>query len=266
MMDWIYNHPPGLVGFLAAVGLSSVTCAGILFFRPLVRRWVHSRRPANEMVNAALNSFAVIYGILIGLIAVAVYQNYGAMGDLVSKEAASLSTLYRDVSGFPEPIRGRLQERLRAYATEVVDVSWPLLKKGIEPKGETARITAFYNELMAFNPTDKRQELLFLETLRELNALSENRRARINNIATAIPPMLWWVVLVGGAFHVVLIWLFDMEKRVHIMLGGMLSAYIGLVTAFIAVMDRPFQGEFNQGPTAIQDVIDTLMSKPGGQR
>ncbi len=266
MIDWIYDYPPGWVGFLAATGLSSVTCVGILFFRPLVRRWVHSRRPANEMVVAALNSFAVIYGILIGLIAVEVYQNYSAMGDIVSKEAASLSTLYREASVFPEPIRDNLQDRLRAYAKEVVEVSWPLQKKGIEPKTETARITAFYNELMTFNPADKREELLFLETLRELTALSENRRARINNITTAIPPMLWWVVLVGGAFHVMLIWLFDMEKHVHIVLGGMLSAYIGLVTAFIAVMDRPFQSAFNQGPSAIEDVTVTLMSKPGDQR
>lgn len=265
MVEMIYAYPPGWVGFVAATGLAFITCVGIIFFRPLVRRWLHAQRPANEMVVAALNSFAVIYGILIGLIAVEVYQNYSAMGDLVSKEASSLSALYRDASAFPAPIRGRLQDRLRAYAKEVVEVSWPLQKKGIEPSGEMARVTAFYNELMTFTPTDKRQELLFLETLRELTTLSENRRARLNNMATAIPAMLWWVVLVGGAFHVVLIWLFDMEEHVHIILGGMLSAYIGLVTAFIAVMDRPFQGAFNQGPTAIEDVVKSLMTQRDAQ-
>ncbi|WP_363349250.1 hypothetical protein [Methylocystis echinoides] len=43
-------------------------------------------------------------------------------------------------------------------------------------------------------------------------------------------------------------------------------AYIGLVTAFIAVMDRPFRGEFNKGPTAIVDVLNNVMSNPSAHK
>lgn len=265
MFKWIHDYPPGWVGFLAAVGLAAVTCWGIVLFRPLVRRWLHSERPANEMVNAALSSFAVIYGILVGLIAVEVYQNYNLMDDIMSKEASSLSALYRASAVFPQPFRGALQERLREYAEEVVNVSWPQLRAGVKPKGESRRVAALYDELSRFTPADRRQEILYAETLREFTALTENRRMRLNNFMTAIPSMLWWVVLVGGACHVALIWLFDMEKHVHLILGGMLSAYIGLVTAFIGVMDHPFQGAFNTGPGPISDVMNTLMERTPGE-
>jgi hypothetical protein len=255
MFDWIYDYPPGWIAGGLASSLAIVTWAGILIFRPRVHRWLHAARPANEMVVAALNSFAVVYGILIGLIAVEVYQNYSTMGDIVSKEASSLSALYRDITGFPQPLRAGLEEKLSAYAREVVETSWPLQRRGIVPRGETTRLAAFYDELLTFDPKEKRHELLFAETLKEFNALAEHRRTRLNNIDTGIPPILWWVVLIGGAFHIVLVWLFDMEKHIHLILGGMLSAYIGLVTAFIAVMDRPFRGEIGDGPAAIEDVL-----------
>jgi hypothetical protein len=258
MFDWIYDYPPAWISVAVAGLLAFVTCAGILLFRPTVHSWLHAARPANEMVVAALNSFAVIYGILIGLIAVEVYQNYSAMEDIVSKEASSLSALFRDVSGFPEPLRTGLEDKLRAYAREVVDVSWPQQRRGSIPQGEAKRLTGFYVQLMTFEPQDKRHEILFAETLKEFNALIEHRRMRLDNVETGIPAILWWVVLIGGAFHIVLIWLFDMEKHIHLLLGGMLSAYIGLVTAFIAVMDRPFRSEVGDGPAAIQNVLRSI--------
>lgn len=261
MFDWIYDYPPSLIAAIFAAAALIVTCAGIFVFRPIVRRWLHRVQPANELVGAALNSFAVLYGILVGLIAVEVYQDYSSMGDQVSKEASSLSALYRDVSGFPQPHRADLQEKLRAYAREVVEVSWARQRRGLRPSGESARVTEFYNRLLAFAPANKREEILYAETLRELNALLENRRMRLNSVNSGIPSILWWVVLIGGAFHIVLIWLFDMERHMHLILGGMLSSYIGLVTAFIAVMDRPFRGEVSEGPAAIQDVLESLMKR-----
>jgi hypothetical protein len=258
MFDWIYDYPPGWIAGAFALFLAIVTWAGILLFRPKVHRWLHAERPANEMVIAALNSFAVVYGILIGLIAVEVYQNYNSMGDIVSKEAMSLSALYRDVSGFPQPLRAQLEEKLRAYIREVVEVSWPQQRRGIAPTGESDRLTDFYDQLLSVDPKEKRHELLFAQTLREFNALAESRRARLSNVDAGIPSILWWVVLIGGAFHIVLVWLFDMEKHIHLILGGMLSAYIGLVIAFIAVMDRPFRGEIGGGPSAIAGLLNSI--------
>jgi hypothetical protein len=50
----------------------------------------------------------VFYGVTLALIAVSAYQGFAAANQTVGREAAALGTLYRDVSSYPEPIRGEL--------------------------------------------------------------------------------------------------------------------------------------------------------------
>jgi hypothetical protein len=38
----------------------------------------------------------LLFGLLLGLVAVATYQNYSNVGHIVDKEASSLAALYRD--------------------------------------------------------------------------------------------------------------------------------------------------------------------------
>ena len=57
----------------------------------------------------------------------------------------------------------------------------------------------------------------------------------------------------------VLIAMLDMEIRVHLIFGGALSLFLGLVIFLIAAMDNPFRGEVSIGPEAFQTVYDTLM-------
>jgi hypothetical protein len=85
------------------------------------------------MVGFALSSFSVLYGLLVGLLAVAAYQNFSSVADIVDKEASSLGALYRDLEGYPEPTKGRLQDELRDYTRNVIDKSWPLQRLGIVP-------------------------------------------------------------------------------------------------------------------------------------
>ena len=45
------------------------------------------------MVGDALTNFFVLFGILLGLLAVVTYQNYAIVGDIIDKKASSLSAL-----------------------------------------------------------------------------------------------------------------------------------------------------------------------------
>ena len=45
-----------------------------------------------------LSSFGVLYGILLGLTAVAAYQNWSQMDTNVTKEASTLISLFQSVS------------------------------------------------------------------------------------------------------------------------------------------------------------------------
>jgi len=259
MFYWIYDYPTAYVGASFAVVFVGFTWLGLFLFRPLVRPWLHAQRSANDMVGFTLASFSVLYGILLGLLAVEAYQNYNSANDIVSKEAASLAALYADLDGYPEPLRDQLRSGLRNYAEEVLERSWPLQRRGLAPTGEGPPIRAFFRTMISFNPKEKREEIIHAEALRQFNVLIEQRRARLDNVDTGIPAILWGVVALGALFHVVLIWMLDMEAHVHVLLSGLLAAFIGVVIFAVAAMDNPFRGDVSGGPEAIRTVYLNVM-------
>jgi hypothetical protein len=254
----IYDYPTLYMGALFAFVFVGTTWAGIVLLRRRVRSWIHTERRANDLIGFTLSSFSVLYGLLLGLLAVAAYQNFSSVSDTVTKEASSLAALYRDLDGYPEPIRGRLQDKLRGYTRHVIEVSWPQQQRGIVPT-PWSQITSFFDELLTFNPTNKREEIIYAETLRQFNTFVELRRARLASVTTGIPAVLWWVVALGALINIGLIWMLDMEVHVHLLLGGALSLFLGIVIFLIAAMDNPFRGDVSVGPDAFQLVYDTLM-------
>ena len=259
MFYWIYDYPTSLIGALFAVAFVGVTWAGIFALRPVVRSWFHGERGANDMVGFAFSSFSVLYGLLLGLLAVAAYQNFSSVSDVVTKEASSLASLYRDLQGYPEPVRSDLRAKLAEYTRYVIEDAWPEQRKGVIPEGGTERVTAFFDDFIAFNPQNAREGIVHAEAFRQFNVYNELRRERLANVTTGIPAVLWWVVGIGAVLTIAFVWLLDMEIHVHLILGGILSLFLGIVIFLIAAMDNPFRGEVSVGPDAFQLVYDSLM-------
>jgi len=256
---WIYDYPSLCMGALFAFVFVAATCLIIVSFRPFLRPWIHRERHANDMVGFAFSGFSMLYGILVGLLAVAAYQNFSAVDDIVTNEASSLEALYRDLRAYPQPMRGRLQDELRDYTRYVIDQSWPEQKKGILPTEESQRVSEFIAGLMAFKPSDKSEEITHAETLRQLNNFVQLRRVRLANVTRGIPAVLWWVVALGALIYILLIAMLDMELHVHLILGSTISVFLGVVIFLIATMDNPFRGEVSLGSGEFQAVYDTTI-------
>ena len=207
--------------------------------------------------------FSCFSGFCSDFVAIATYQNYSNVTDTVDKEASSIAALDRDFNGFPPPVRGQLQDRLREYARFTIEDGWPQQRKGIVPTGGTERIASLFQVLLAFEPAKKSEELFQAEALREFNHLMELRRMRLANVLLGLPPVLWWVVAFGALMSVALIWLQDMEIHVHLILGGILASILAAVIFLIAMLDNRFRGGVGVGPDSIALVYETLM-KPDG--
>lgn len=260
MLYWIYDYPAWAIGLLFATVFVAVAWIGTFVARKTVHAWVHREPRANEMIGFALSSFFVLYGLLLGLLAVAAYQNFSAVNDIVDKEASSLAALDRDFSSYPEPIRGRLLDQLREYTRYTIEDGWPQQRAGIVPKGGSERITSLSKVLFAFEPVTKGDEIKHAEALRQFNHLIEMRRSRLANVTTGLPPVLWWVLALGSLLSIMLIWLLDMEIHVHLILGGALAAFLGIVIFLIAELDNPFRGDLSVGPDPIVLVYESLMT------
>src|SRR5215472_1193925 len=259
MMYWIYDYPSWFIGLLFCVTFVAFTWMGIFLTRVTVHSWLHQEKRANEMVGLALSSFFVLFGLLLGLVAVATYQNYSNVSDIVDNEASSLAALYREISSLPEPSRGQLQQRLREYTRYTIEEGWAQQRKGIVPKGEVVRSGLLIRSLLDFEPSNEREKTIYADALRQSDHRNELSRARLSNVTTGLPAVLWWVVAFGAAINIVLIWLQDMEVHVHLILGAALASILGLVIFLIAELDNPFRGEVSIGPDAIARVYEDVM-------
>ena len=259
MMYWIYDYPGWVIGLLFCATLVAFTWIGIFLTRATVHSWLHREKRANEMVGLALSSYFVLFGLLLGLLAVATYQNYSNVDDIVTNEASSLAALYREISSLPQPIRSELQQRLREYTRYTIEEGWAQQRKGIVPKGEVVRSGLLIRSLLDFEPSNDKEKLIYEDALRQSDHRNELSRARLSNVTTGLPTVLWWVVVAGAAINIVLIWMQDMEVHVHMILGAALASILGLVIFLIAELDNPFRGEISIGPDAIARVYEDVM-------
>jgi hypothetical protein len=253
MFLWIYDHPTWQMACLFAVFFGACAVAGTMFFRRYTHAWLHREKRANELLGVALGSFSVLYGLLLGLLAVASYQNFANTEDLETKEASSLTAAYRDCTGLPDPQRSQLQDDLRRYTRETIDGDWPLQRKGVVPSHSTRLFARFFTDLQAFSPTTLRESSLYAEALRQANTLSGLRRERLVTIKRGLPNIMWLIVLVGALTNTALLWMLNMERHVHIV-------FLGMVIFLIAAMDFPYRGEVSISPEAFEQVYATVMS------
>ena len=261
MFYWIYDIPTWQLGALFALLFVGITWVGTLFISPILKLWFRSQEGLNDLVGYALGAFGVFYGLLLGLLAVATYQNAANVDDNVAREAASLGALYRDVSSYPQPIRADLQKRLQDYTRFVIDKAWPAQRRGEVPQGSVQMMDEFQQVLTQFEPATKGQEIVHAETLRQFNDMILLRRLRINAIHAGIPGVMWYVVAVGAVINTLLILSFRMRFDIHVVIGGMLSFFVGVVIFMIAAMDNPFRGEVSVGPDAFELIYTSLMKR-----
>src|SRR4051794_22732335 len=119
---------PGIILSLAVVSL-----IGLLLVRRFGLPRLRVREADSEFSGAVVPPIMVFYRLALALIAVNVWQTYNDVSKTVSLEAISFGALYRDVSGYPEPIRNKLQGEVRGYVDQIIHGAWPLMRKGQVP-------------------------------------------------------------------------------------------------------------------------------------
>ena len=261
MFYWIYDVPSTTLALMITGAFVGFSWVGAVLIRPILRAFLRKRADINDLIGYMLSCFGVFYGLLLGLLAVAAYQNFSNVETIVSKEASTLSALSRDVSAYPEPDRTNLIWLLRDYTRYVVHYAWPSQQKGIVPQEGNTRMIAFHEQLIRFEPQSASQEILHAEALRQFNNYLEARRMRLFSVTTSIPGVMWAVVLVGALMNIALIWMFDMKLTNHLFLGGILSAFMGLMIFLIASLDNPFRGELSISPAPFEDILTHLMEE-----
>ena len=202
------------------------------------------------------NAIAVAYAMILAFVAVAIWQNYNTVDDTVSAEANTLHNVYRNLDGYPEPIRSESKGQIRTYVRKVVKEEWSKLAKGEENQEANHLITRISEHLLTFNPRNNKELVLHQEVIKELSAYRTLRHTRIRGAVPNIGGAMW-ITLIGGTFVFILyLCFFDMPSLFHhVFMVGALATLIGLVFFLLAVYNYPFTEPGAISPDAFTSLL-----------
>jgi hypothetical protein len=257
---WIYDLPNWLLCALIVAIFVGLALAGLFISRPFVGWLVGRSSKHNDVVSFFFASLGVFYGLALGLIAVATWENYTEIDGVVSTEAAAAVSLYRDLDGYPQPLRGTVETMMREYTRVVIEKEWPAHKEGVALEDGDALLESLENEVMNFEPTKEREKIVHAEVLRSLDTMLEQRRLRLQAVSTGLPAALWSVVLIGALLNGLLTYLFWFENLwLHAILDAILAIFIALLIFLTAAMDNPFRGQFSVSSDAFKTILEKVM-------
>src|SRR5262249_18507440 len=148
----------------------------------------------NDIVSFFFAGIGVFYGLAMGLIAVATWEDFSDVDGLISKEAAALAGLYRDLGADPPPFPREGEPRLRDYTKLIVEKAWPAHQRGEAPEEGTIALDDLKDQLLTFEPKTERDKISHAQVLQSLDGVIANQRLRLESVGTGLPTALWAVL------------------------------------------------------------------------
>jgi protein-S-isoprenylcysteine O-methyltransferase Ste14 len=242
----------GLLLLLLFVGTS---VGGLILVQRLVP--IERREAHNDVAGFIYAVLGVAYAVLLGLMVIAVWDDYKDAQSAATEEANELAAIFWIAHGLPEPQAGRIQELTHEYASVVVHEEWPLMAKGRSSPRAWQILDELRASVEALHPTTDTQLVLYDNEIQRLHDLGDARRARLLQVHEGLPTILWVVLLIGGVVEVGFTYLFGLRSTtVHVLMVAALAMIIGLVLFTIGALEFPFKGDVRVTPEAFESVLD----------
>ena len=93
---WIYDLPNWLLCSLIVASTVGLSLAGLFISRPIVKRIAGASSEHNDLVSYFLGAMGVFYGLALGLIAVATWENYTEVDADIKRVLDSATGAFHD--------------------------------------------------------------------------------------------------------------------------------------------------------------------------
>lgn len=246
--------PSFFLGFMIVGGVTAFSVLGLM----VVRRFIsHDQlKPHHDVADPILGALGAVYAVLIAFIVVTVWQNFDKSSANVGLEANYLADLYHDAQAFAPDFRNSLQKELREYARTVVMDEWKTMSRGQTSLSAERLMRKIWSLYTTYQPKNTTEQTFFSESVRKLNEFRELRRQRLMDARTGIHPLLWFVLIMGGAATISFTFLFGARNlKAQMVMGVLFSMTIALILFTILSLDFPFTGSVCVSPESFQMLL-----------
>jgi hypothetical protein len=232
----------------------------------LVRRYVPlaELRTNNEVAGFKFATVGVLYAVLLAFAVLVVWEKLNDAESDVALEASAAVTIFRLASGTDAAMEPALREAITAYLNTAIAQDWPAMERGGESPEAVAALGAVYATLLRFEPADARGAAVLAEALRQLDLITQARRARIVVAAGIVPGVVWLLLFLGAFVTIGFTFFFGSAnlKAQALMTGGLsLLIFSGLL--IIITFDQPFGGAVKVPPEPLVRVLEDFGGATG---
>ncbi len=242
------------------VGLGTVLSMGGLV---LVRRYVDvkSLTAHNEIAGHKFATIGVLYAVPLAFAIIVVWEKvvWEKFADAeldVVHEAGAAENIYRLSQGVSDKAGAAVRSAVANYLEAAINDDWPAMDRGAAGAegGAKEALDAVYSTLVSSSGQGDRA--VVFEMLRQVDLITQSRRARLIASEGTVPNLLWLVLLGGAVITIGFTYFFGAESlRAQVLMTALLAILIFSELLVIVGIDRPFSGSVKIGPNALGAVL-----------
>lgn len=259
MPEFVYDIPTSSLAIWFVLLALAAVATGLFIIKPILRLLLGTGPEFNASINYVTSGFSLFYGLLLGLLTVAAYQNSDRVKESILSEATSLGSLYAQLNVYPEPFRSDVKWNIRDYTLFTIHKEWPAHRQGEILNGGYNRAEAIRRKLATFEPGTVGERIVHTEVISSFQEFADARQRRLAGVLTAIPTVLWQAVLVGAGISILLMTILRIRIGQHVVLGSISALFLGVILFVITTLDRPLRGEAALPPEPFETLWNRAM-------
>jgi len=257
-LNWLRDLPVLFLFLLFITAFSASALAGYAIFKKTLLKYITINDEANHGVSFFGATILSFFGIAVGLIIVASWQNYTQAKNIIEEEGSALAAVYNDSRSIPEPYGGNIRKDLKQYAKEVLVTDWPAHKNDTYSERSSAILDLLQVDITRAAGEPKLNEAIINQIFNQYNKVVQQRRLRINAVLFGIPGVLWLALFVSSILsNVIFYCYFIADKRLKYFLLVLLGVFTGTVFFVLFSLDNPYHGAVQVKPEIFQSLLST---------
>lgn len=229
-----------------------------------VRRFVKANhlKMHHDVADPLLSVVGTMFAVLLGFMVANAMSRFEEARVTVQQEASAVADIWRAADGLEPKGREKIKHLCADYVDMVLNDEWSAMaEKRSDAKAWTA-YNDLWHECACYLPQNQGDSNVHQSLLENIAQVGNCRRLRIEALHNGLPPVLWGVLLLGGAATIVFTYFFGIENtRLQSLMTALVSLVICLNVFLLAAYDDPFSGDVQVTPLPFQ--IDRDIFKNG---
>lgn len=213
---------------------------------------------SNSEIGTYLGIVGLPVGVILSFIVASAWSSFANAQTTENSEATQLFSLYNLIGEYPEGGEA-IQQNIREYTAEIVDVEFDLMSEGIQPMRGFELLTEIGDMIYSLEPTTPKESVLYSQAISLYRDIQSLRIVRMNYVSYGLASELWWVLILGVVVVIAMSFFihlkyFFMQVIVTALITLTLVSMLFLIIAF----NFPYRGDFGLDATPFQTALANM--------